>query len=234
LAISPSTKDDLVARGIAPSNVWVVPPGVDLVVYRLSGTLDEREPIVVWVGRLEPYKRADVMIKAMLRVIEDRPDARLIIIGEGSDHGSLETMVEAAGIKEAVSFTGFVEEAEKVAWYRRAAAVVNTSEKEGWGMTMIEGNACGAPSVASDVPGLRDSVRDGQTGLLVPHGDAEALATALLRILDDKHLSRSFAEEGLNWAKRFSWDAVAEDVIQLIEEAINPGSVPPLLQASPF
>lgn len=234
LAISPSTKDDLVARGIAPSNVWVVPPGVDLVVYRLSGTLDEREPIVVWVGRLEPYKRADVMIKAMLRVIENRPDARLIIIGEGSDHGSLETMVEAAGIKEAVSFTGFVEEAEKVAWYRRAAAVVNTSEKEGWGMTMIEGNACGAPSVASDVPGLRDSVRDGQTGLLVPHGDAEALATALLRILDDKHLSRSFAEEGLNWAKRFSWDAVAEDVIQLIEEAINPGSVPSLLQASPF
>ena len=64
----------------------------------------------------------------------------------------------------------FVSENEKVEWLRRAAVTVNTSEKEGWGMTVIEGNACGAPSVSSNVHGLRDAVRDGETGLLFPCG----------------------------------------------------------------
>ena len=234
LAISPSTKADLAARGIASENIWVVPPGLDPAIYRLEGELGGREPLVVWVGRLEPYKRVDVMIEAMVRVLAERPRARLVVIGEGSARASLEASVKAAGLEGSVTFTGFVSEREKVDWYRRAAAVVNTSEKEGWGMTMIEGNACGVPSVASDVPGLRDSVRDGETGLVVPYGDSGALAAALPRILGDETLSRALAHEGLRWAARFSWDAVAGDAARLIEEAISPGVEPVRLTASPF
>lgn len=234
LAISPSTKMDLTARGIAAENIWVVPPGLDPEIYRLEGELGGRESLVVWVGRLEPYKRVDVMIEAMARVVAERPQARLVIVGAGSARASLEATAKGAGIEGSVAFTGFVSEREKVDWYRRAAAVVNTSEKEGWGMTMIEGNACGAPSVASDVPGLRDAVRDGKTGLVVPYGDSGALAAALLRVLGDETFSRALAQEGLGWAGRFSWDAVAEDAARLIEEAIHPGAEPVRLTASPF
>jgi len=134
----------------------------------------------------------------------------------------------------AVRFTGFISEDEKIAALKTAAVVVNTSEKEGWGMTVIEGNACGAPSVSSDVPGLRDSVRDGETGFLVPYGDVDALAANVTRVLGDDDLRRRFVANGLRWAARFSWDNVAADALRLLEEAIAPTGAEPRLVASPF
>jgi len=234
LAISPSTKEDLVARGIAAEHVWVVPPGVDSAAYRDPGNAAKREPIILWIGRVEPYKRADVMIDAMPKVLARVPRARLVVVGEGSARRALAERAEALGVGAAVRFTGFISEDEKIAALKTAAVVVNTSEKEGWGMTVIEGNACGAPSVSSDVPGLRDSVRDGETGFLVPYGDVDALAANVTRLLGDDDLRRRFVANGLRWAARFSWDNVAADALRLLEEAIAPTGAEPRLVASPF
>lgn len=233
LAISPSTKDDLVERGMSPERVWVVPPGVDRAAY--SQGVDACDPsLIVWIGRLEPYKRAGDLLESLPEVIRSIPAARAAIIGAGSSRLTLEKRVRELGLEASVTFTGFVSESEKVEWLRRAAVTVNTSEKEGWGMTVIEGNACGAPSVSSNVHGLRDAVRDGKTGLLFPCGDTGALAQSLIRVLGDAELRGDLAAQGLVWAQRFEWDRVADDTLALIEHAIEGGAGPIQLQASPF
>ena len=107
-------------------------------------------------------------------------------------------------------FLGFVSEAGKLALLRRAWALVFTSPKEGWGITNLEAAACGTPVIASDSPGLRESVRDGETGYLVPHGDVEALAAAMrthrrcTRPRDDPRQGRPRVREGLTWERAAS------------------------------
>ena len=234
LAISPSTRDDLVARGVDPARVGVVPPGVDPSLYRPTNTPATGDPSIAWIGRLEPYKRADTMIDAMVLVRRSVPDARLVIVGAGAARAALERRAAEKGLGEAVKFTGFISEAEKVDVLQRAWVVAQTSEKEGWGMTVIEGNACATPAVATRVPGLQDAVRDGTSGLLVPFADVPALAEAVVRIMTDASLRQRLVRGGLEWAARFSWDHVADDTEALIEEAIHPGERLPQLSASPF
>jgi glycosyltransferase involved in cell wall biosynthesis len=170
----------------------------------------------------------------MPKILARVGSARLLIIGEGSARVGLTERAQTLNVQHAVTFAGYVSEAEKIAALERAAVVVNTSEKEGWGMTVIEGNACGVPSVSSDVPGLRDSVRDAETGLLVPYGDVDALADAVVRVLTDGVLRARLIANGIAWAARFSWDNVAADTQRLIEEAIAPSGDEPRLVASPF
>ena len=159
VAVSPSTRDDLIARGMAPERIRLVPNGVDRAQYHP----DEREPgpVMLSLGRVEPYKRIDVVVSALPRVRAAVPDARLVIVGRGSATAALERQVAALGLRDAVTFRGFVDEDEKVALYRGARVFVNPSEKEGWGLTVLEANACGTPVVASDVPGCVVCVRGG-------------------------------------------------------------------------
>ena len=233
LAISPSTKDDLVERGLSPDRVWVVPPGVDTEAYSPAAA-NPGSPLVVWIGRLEPYKRAQDLLEALPRVRESIPLAQAVFVGEGSARGDLERRAQELGLGDVVTFTGFVSEADKVDWLRKATVTVNTSEKEGWGMTVIEGNACGAPSVSANVHGLRDAVRDGETGLLFPCGDDKALARCLVRVFSEPGFREELVEKGSVWAQRFSWDRVADDTMSLIEYALGENQGPVSLRASPF
>src|SRR6185369_11991026 len=136
-------------------------------------------------------------------------DATLVIVGAGSQRAALEQRAAEQGLAGCVRFTGFVSEADKIAWIRRAAVVVQTSEKEGWGMTVIEANVCNTVAVASDVAGLRDSVRDGETGQLVEYGNTAELAHALVQVLTDRELRSRLIRGGSAWGMRFDWDEVA-------------------------
>ncbi|HTO92995.1 MAG TPA: glycosyltransferase, partial [Bacteroidota bacterium] len=98
---------------------------------------------------------------------------------------------------------------------------VATSMKEGWGLTVVESNACGTPSVAADVPGLRDAVRDGETGLLYRHGDVEGLGACLERILSDGALRARLAEESIRWAARFDWERSATATVEFLERVVS-------------
>jgi glycosyltransferase involved in cell wall biosynthesis len=148
------------------------------------------------------------------------PDATLVIVGAGTSRASLEARAREKGLAGIVTFTGFVPEQEKIAWIRRASAVVQTSEKEGWGMTMIEANACNTIPVASNVPGLRDSVRDGETGLLFEYGDRQGLVRALVRVLTDRELRTRLLAAGRAWSDRFGWDEAADATEEMIEQTI--------------
>ena len=97
---------------------------------------------------------------------------------------------------------------------------LNSSLKEGWGLTSIEANGCGTPVVASDVPGLCDSVQEGRTGFLVPFGDAQAMADRVGRILGDPELAAKLQEQSLQWAREHTWDKVAERTEAVLSEAL--------------
>jgi glycosyltransferase involved in cell wall biosynthesis len=215
VAVSESTREDLVTRGVRAENITVIPNGLDHAHYRPDGT--EPGPLILSLGRIEPYKRVDLIVEAMPAILAAVPGARFVVVGRGDAVPALERQVARLGLGHAVEFRGFVSEDEKVALYRAARVFVNPSEKEGWGLTVMEANACGAPAVASDVPGLRDSVRNERTGLLVPYGDLDAWTAAMLRLLREEATWRRLRAGALEWAAGFTWDAVADQTQALVE-----------------
>lgn len=206
LAISDSTRDDLVARGIAAERVAVVHCGLDHGAYRPDpATPRHPRPTVLYIGRLRRYKGVDWVLRALPGVLARVPDARLVVVGDGPHARALRRDAERRGLAGHVEFAGFVPRAEKVRLLREAWVLVQPSPKEGWGLTVVEAGACGTAVVAADAPGLRDSVRRDETGLLVPYGDDAALAAALARVLSDRALRERLGANGVAWAARFTW-----------------------------
>lgn len=218
VVISESTRDDLVARGIARGNIDVVHCGLDHVTYRTDGTPKHSRPTVLYVGRLRRYKGVDWVMRVFPAVRARVPDARLVVIGDGPDRARLEALLEKSGAREAVEFLGFVSEAVKAHHLRESWVLVQPSPKEGWGLTVVEASACGTAVVAADSPGLRDSVRRDETGLLVPYGNDAALTEALVRMLTDPPLRERLAEAGVRWASRFTWPDCARRSLDVLLE----------------
>ena len=221
-AISESTKDDLVARGVDRSRIRVIHPGVDSVRYRPDPAVGRTaDPTFVYVGRLKRYKGVDLAIRALALARKSRPDLRLDIAGGGDHLETLQQLARETGQSDAVRFRGFVTEEEKLRLFRSAWANVFPSPKEGWGITIMEAAACGTPSIASDSPGLRDSVRTGTTGWLVPHGDAAALATQYLALAGDRALVDRFGMQARQYAERLTWVAAAEQTEAQLQDLIK-------------
>jgi glycosyltransferase involved in cell wall biosynthesis len=223
VVISESTRDDLAARGVDPARVAVVHCGMDHAAYPPAAP-DEKAaaPTVVFVGRLRRYKGVDWLMRAFALARARVPGARLEVIGDGPDRARLEALAGVArpgggGGDESVRFLGFLPRAEKARRVRAAWALVQPSPKEGWGLTVIEAGASGTAVIAADSPGLRDSVRRDETGLLVPFGDDAALADALVRVLADGVLRARLAGAGRAWAARFTWpDCAARSLDALL------------------
>jgi glycosyltransferase involved in cell wall biosynthesis len=209
-AISESTRDDLVARGVPPERIRVIHPGIDAASYTPVAGLDRTQPpTFLYVGRLKRYKGVEVALRALALVRRDRPGLTLDIAGTGGDANRLRELARALGIAGAVRFHGFVSEVSKRELFRSATANLFPSPKEGWGLTVMEAAACGTPSLASDSPGLRDSVRDGVTGYLVPHGDPAALAERMRQLADDPALVARLGLAARAHAEAWSWDDAA-------------------------
>ncbi len=223
IAVSESTRKDLRARGLeAP--IDVIPNGIDA--QWLTPPVDgERfpEPTLLYLGRLKRYKGIELILEAVARLVADGVPVRLVIAGTGDHRPRLERLTARLGIGPHVDFRGFVSEEEKRELLRRAWVHVLTSPREGWGITNLEAAACGTPTVASDSPGLRDSVRDGETGLLVPHGDIDALATALTRLLKNPELRATLGAGARSFAEGFSWEAITSRFATALESMVVRG-----------
>jgi len=210
-AISDSTRDDLVARGVRPEAIRVIYPGVDAERYTpASSGRRTPSPTFVYVGRLKRYKGLDIALRAVALAARDVPALRFQIAGSGDDRRRLERLAAALGIQDRVRFLGFVSEEEKLDLLRTAWGHVFPSPKEGWGIANVEAAACGTPAIASDSPGLRESVLNGETGLVVPHNDPEAMANAMRRLSGDEELVDRLGRAGRRFAASLSWDRAAE------------------------
>lgn len=212
LAISDSTRDDLARRGIRRDRVSVVRCGLTQEDYGVHVPPERRtEPHVVFVGRLRKYKGAQHAIRALPLVRNSVPGAVLTIVGDGPYRPDLERLAASLGVADSVRFLGALPLKGKVAALNEAQVAVCPSPKEGWGLTVIEANACGTPVVASRSPGLTESVRDGETGILTTHGDAALLAAAIVRLLSDRALRLRMSAAALEWAHRFDWEACYQE-----------------------
>lgn len=212
MAVSQSTADDLVRRGFSRGRIDVIPNGVDLGFYQPDPAVPRfSEPTLLYLGRLKKYKRVDLIVAAFARLHAAMPTARLIIAGQGDARPALEAQIEQLGLEKAVRLPGFVTDEEKRELFRRAWVHLLTSPKEGWGITNIEAAACGTPTIASNSPGLKDSVEDGRTGFLVPHGDVAALAARMEQLIGDATFRQKLGQQALAFARRFTWDRAADD-----------------------
>jgi glycosyltransferase involved in cell wall biosynthesis len=221
IAVSESTRQDLIARGLSRERIQVIPNGIELDRYTPApGDRRAERPTILFVGRLKRYKRVDVVLQALTRVVESGLDVQLIVVGDGDERAALEAQAGRLGITDRVEFVGYVSEDEKLAHLRRAWLHVLVSSKEGWGISIVEAAACGTPTVASDSPGLRESVVDGETGLLVPHGDVPALAEAMRMLLADSERRRKMGRAARRYAERFSWDASASAVEAVLRRVV--------------
>jgi len=209
-AISESTRDDLIERGVPAGRVAVIHPGVDAVRHRPDPAARTGTPSFLYLGRLRRYKGVETAVRALGLARATRPDLILDIAGTGDYRGRLESVVRELGLVEAVRFHGFVTEVEKLRLLQSTWANIFPSPKEGWGITIIEAAASGTPSLASDSPGLRDSVRHGETGYLVPHGDAGALAARMLELAGAPDLVARLGAQARRFAERLTWESAVE------------------------
>jgi len=222
IAVSESTREDLVRRGLDAARITVIPNGIDVDWFTPDPERRAERPTLVFLGRLKAYKRVDLVIDALQRLVADGLDVELLVAGEGEEERALRARVERLGLGDRVEMLGFLDEDAKRDLLRRAWLHVLTSAKEGWGISNLEAAACGTPSVVSDAPGLRESVQDGRTGVLVPHGDVEALAGAIGRLLRDHDLREHLGRQARTFAEGYSWQASADAfetyLLRLVEE----------------
>jgi glycosyltransferase involved in cell wall biosynthesis len=211
-AISESTRDDLVARGVQRERITVIHPGIDIT--RFTPDMPSRrtaEPNFVYLGRLRRYKGVECAVRALAIARGQRPEIRLEVAGAGEDRSRLEGLAQRLGVSESVRFLGRVSEEEKLSLLRTRWANIFPSPKEGWGITNVEAAASGTPSIASDSPGLRDSVRHGETGYLVPHADPAALAARMIELAAEPGLVDRLGRQARRFAEGLSWDRAADE-----------------------
>jgi glycosyltransferase involved in cell wall biosynthesis len=206
VAVSESTRSDLVGLGFAADKIDIVHNGVHLPDVPPQPAL---RPTVLYLGRLTRQKCVDVVIRAMPAVHSVFPDARLDIVGQGPDRNRLERLAWSLRLASSVRFHGYLSNALRDAVAAQAWVAVCPSAFEGWGVSCVEASARGLPVIASNVNGLRDSVRDGETGVLVPHNDPVALGMALIEMLGNGELRGAMGSAGFRWAALHSWDSSA-------------------------
>lgn len=219
--VSESTRNEMIAKRFKPENLHIVPNAVDTSLYRTLSIPKNETPLIGYLGRLKKYKSVDHLLRAFQRVLTTIPTAHLVIIGDGDMKHELQALATSLGIDRSVTFTGFISNEEKVHWLNKMHVVVNPSAKEGWGLTVIEANACGTPVIASDVPGLRDSIVHRKTGLLYPYGSIEHLTEALLLLLQNETLRAELCDAARAWAEQFQWDRSASAMLALIESTVE-------------
>jgi glycosyltransferase involved in cell wall biosynthesis len=217
---SPSTHKEFLSLGFDSDKVHHVHYGVNHQVFRRLGIEKSSKPLVGALGRLKKYKSFDHLIEAFVIVKNEIPDAKLVIVGDGDDKPRLVELTSQLGLNNSVTFTGFVNEQEKVKWLNKMHVAVNTSAKEGWGLTATEANACGTTTVSSNVQGLRDAVIDDQTGLLYEYGNREKLAEKIILLLRDANLRERLQNNALQHSKEFDWQIGTEKTMEVIERVI--------------
>jgi phosphatidyl-myo-inositol dimannoside synthase len=226
IAVSAYCEQLVRATGARPRDLRRIPPGVDIpedVVPEPS-----QQPTVVTIARLEDrYKGHDTMIRALALLRARVPDARWVVVGDGSLRGELEQQARDQGVAELTRFVGRVSDAERDAWLRRADLLAMPSRLpgggqagDGFGIVFLEAAAYGKPVVAGNVGGALDSVSDGESGLLVDPTDPAAVADAIARLLLDRELAQRLGSAGAARARSFSWPAIAARVAQVLRELL--------------
>jgi glycosyltransferase involved in cell wall biosynthesis len=228
VAVSPGITAEL--RRIRPgATVQVVPNSADPIFFTGAGVAGEtqvEQPYILSLGRIDVYQKGlDRLIEAFELVRQSNTELKLAIAGGGTPQQERDLLarVEASPQRGTIKLPGQVPPGEAAALMRGALLVVMPSRYEAWPLAAIEAGAAGVPVVGSNIVGVRDAAPQFPAGHgeLLPDGDVEALAQAILRIAGDEVLRRQMGERGRNWAAQFTWDALAKRQLEFYKETVN-------------
>ena len=214
ITVSPSSKADILDHKLTKKEPEIVYNGVDLAKYKPG--FKNPTPMVLYLGRLKFYKSLPIFIRSAEKVLAALPNVQFVIAGDGEEKDKLIELTKRLKINNHFQFLGKVTEVGKVDLYKRAWLFVNPSYLEGWGITTIEANACGTPVVASNVAGLRDSVHNPHSGVLVPYGDVDGFAQNIVTLLKNDKLRQTMSAEAVVWAKKFDWNKSANHFLEIV------------------
>lgn len=225
-----------------PDNVFVVSPGVDLRTYKVNGgkqsarlklSIPSEQLMLLFVGRIQPHKGPEVLIRAVAEMIEHTPmlrsKLRAVIMGGPSGNGSreperLEALAKFLGVSDIVEFSPPVPHEELSDWYRAADLVCVPSYSESFGLVALEAQACGTPVVATAVGGLRAAVADGISGVLVDGHNPKAWSATLMRLLMEPQRRLLLSMGAVEHASHFGWDATARGILDVYDQVLSKGT----------
>ena len=230
VVVSPSTKKELAEIGVDESRISVIyngsempniPGGTNLATEFCENAA---KPYFIWLSRVHRYKGIWTALEAFEKFSKSHPEVKLYVVGGGPLLKKLPAWIKSHGLDGKVELTGFVPAARKYELLSSSLALLQTSYKEGWGLTVMEAAQLCKTTIASDVPGLCDSVRDGETGILFPSGDATTCASAMEKIYSDAELREKLGQNAKRYALSFSWEKSARETLELLERTVD-GSV---------
>jgi glycosyltransferase involved in cell wall biosynthesis len=207
ITVSNSTKKELLQHGIKAKNITTIVNGTDQ--HPVGNYPKEKHPTILFAGTLSLDKGISDALTAYNEIAASEKDMQLWIFGKEEKEGALkdliETIIKDKDIKKRIHYWGFVRENKKFELMRKSWILVHPSEKEGWGLTVVEAATQGTPTVGYDVAGLRDSIIHKKTGLLVTP-TPKALAEGIITCITDQKLLASYASQSLAWSKQFDWE----------------------------
>lgn len=224
ITVSSFTRDRLMSDfGVAPEQIDLVTPGVDLDRFQPGTVGSDDKPFVLAVGRLIERKGFDRLIEAFALIAGDFPEVDLVIAGKGPEEQRLRALAAAPPAAPRIRFRGAVDDATLVGLYRGCTlfAMPNRTlpdgDTEGFGLIFLEANACGKAVIGGRAGGATDAVVDGVTGLLVEGDDPASIAAALRQLLGNPAARRRMEQAGLARARTLGWDATARSFLKAVE-----------------
>jgi len=203
MTASASARSDLMKLCIPEKNITIVPHGVILSKQVKGKWSKEKVKTLIFLGALTRDKGIEDALDAF-KILSKKGKYRFWVVGKG-DSSKLKVKSSKLGIKN-IKFWGYVSQKKKFELLARAHVMVNPSVREGWGLVNIEANAMGTPVVAYNSPGLVDSVKDGQSGIIVDQNSPSAIAEAVEEVLSDKKLYQKLQKGAVEWSRQFSWE----------------------------
>lgn len=220
LAISPSTKEDLVQEGFQSKNITVLPMGLTIPPNTIKQN-KEKEKIIIFLGRLNKQKGIDDAITAFHTLKRDKIVDKLWILGAGKKEylKEIKYRVNSLDLSSSVSFFGFVNEVEKFKLLSKAHILIVPSVHEGWGLTVSEAGYVGTPAVVYRSRGLCDTIKNGENGFLVDT-NPEGLIAGVKKALNDKALYERIRANAIESAKLYDWQKSADIGIKFLENFV--------------
>lgn len=219
IAISPSTKKDLIENGVNEKNIMVLPMGIT-VPQNIRNIKKEKEKTLIFVGRLTVAKGIEEALNALREIVRRNRLVKLWIVGRGEENYArkLKKICRQLHIEDNVVFYGFVPEEKKFELLARAHLLIHPSLREGFGLTIPEAGYVGTPVVAYNSPGLRDIVRNGKNGILVTERSPESLANTSMQLLSNELLYRKLCQGAREEAHRYNWDNTASVMLDNLKK----------------
>ena len=222
MTVSQSTKVDLINWGILSKNIKVIHNGITA--YRPK-PFPEKEKLktAMFLGALTRDKGIEDAIKAFNLINRSNSDWQFWIVGKGEANyvDKLKTMILSLNLRDKVKFWGYVSEKKKFELLARTHIVVNPSVREGWGLVVIEANKMGTPVVVYKSPGLIDSTKDGENGIILNENSPQVMAKAVTKLVEDRRLYKKLSVGAKKWSSLFDWSESGRESLNLLDSILK-------------